>query len=233
MNSEVSPRAIVNSCAEKVSVILDTFRSLYTLRRTSVLMPHIVVSACTIYLIKLPSPSAGPNLAQLLNDLKEMSVNHPLTIRMLRIVLSLGKRWELDLPLEVQRAVGSLSPEAVFPALVGHHPFFQDPRDGHVDVLPARPFPSRPRDSATHAMIPTSNISQGLAFNTSELFWPHFSDQGVPLQAGHENGPMEVTAMLDGRFNDWEQNQREGFKMASPTDPLMRPSNLYDDWAQA
>ncbi|KAI4125686.1 MAG: hypothetical protein LQ347_005276 [Umbilicaria vellea] len=194
---------------------------------------HKVVSACTIYLIKLPSPSAGPNLAQSIKDLKEMSINHPLTIRMLRIVLSLSKRWELDLPLEVQRAVGSLSPETVFPAFVGNHPFFQDPRDGHADVLPVRHIPSQLRDFATHAMNPTSNISQGLAFNTSELFWPHFPDQGVPLQASHDHEPMEITAMLDGRFNEWEQHQREGFKMASSTDPLMRQSNLYDDWAQA
>lgn len=220
MNSEISPRAIVDSCAEKVSAILDTYRSLYTLRRTSVLVPHIVVSACTIYLVKLPSPSAGPSLAQLLNDLKEMSVNHPLTIRMLRIVLSLGKKWQLDLPLGLQRAVDSFSPEAVSPAFVGNQPFFQDPRNGPANVLPIRQLPFQQRDSATHAMISTSNISQGLAFNTSELFWPHFTDQGVPLQASHDNGHIEISAMLDGRFNDWEQSQRDGFKMASCNDPL-------------
>ena len=152
---------------------------------------------------------------------------------MLRIVLSLGKRWELDLPLEVQRAVGSLSPETVYPAVMGSHPFFQDLRDIQANTPPVHRTHHQRRESATDAVMPTSHITQGPAFNTSDLFWSPFPDQGVPLQASHDGGPMEIAAMLDGRFNDWDQYQRDGFKMASPNDALMGQPNMYDDWAQA
>lgn len=149
---------------------------------------------------------------------------------MLRIVLSLGKRWELDLPLEVQRAAGSLSPEAVFPALMGSHPLFQDPRYVHLDTLPGRRVQTQP---AIDDIIPISNISQGPVFNRSDLFWSPFLDQGVPLPIGRDGGPMEITDMLDGRFHDWVQYQRDGFKMVSVADPSMGQRNMYDDWAQA
>ena len=39
--------------------------------------------------------------------------------------------------------------------------------------------------------------------------------------------------MLDGRFNDWDQYQRDGVKVVSSIDALMGQPNMYDDWAQA
>ena len=210
-----------------MSAILDTYRSLYGLRRTSVLMPHIVISACTIYLIKLPSPSAGSHLAQLLNDLKAMSTNHPLTIRMLGIVLSLGKRWELDFPLEVHRAVGSLSPESGLPTLMGNYHYFPDPRDVQQNTPPPQQIQQARRESVIEAVMPTSNATSSPGFNATDFYWSPFLDQGIPLQA------IQDGAMLDDRLNDWDQYQREGFKVVNVGDGLMGQPNIYDDWAQA
>lgn len=162
-----------------------------------------------------------------------MSINHPLTIRMLSIVLSLSKRWELDLPLEVQRIVGSLSPEAVYPAVMGSHPFFQDPQDMQANTPPIQRIQSQRSQPATNAVIPTSAVTQGPTFNTSDLFWSPFPDQAVLLEASHDGAPMEIAAMLDGRFNDWDQYQRDGVKVVSSIDALMGQPNMYDDWAQA
>lgn len=236
LDSNVSPRDICTQSADNVTNLVGIHRNRYGLRRVCVLMTHILLSSCTVHLLNLPSPSATRGLAQGIRDLREMTVNHTFAGRCLRIVIALGKKWGIPLPPEVEQAAAAVTPEAMLPS----------PNSGQLFQPLPTPTPQQPherRHSVPESVMPTSSsfntdnehhsAPSAPATNPTDLFWSPFPDHSMPLQANPESGPMDVTAMLDFRLNDWDQFNRDGFKMASVNDPVLAQPVFYDDWAQA
>lgn len=240
LDSKLSPREICTQSAEAVSSLVTRYRNLYSLRRVCIILAHIILSTSTVHLLNLPNPSATRSLADSVRALREMSMNSAFAGRCLRIIISLGTKWGIKLPSEVQEATATLSPETMLPSPDSGE--FFAPLQPHTD--PHRPNPGR-RHSATEMLMPTatangsSNTSSGTsapsapAANPSDLFWTPFPDHSMPLQVNPEPGPMDIIAMLDIRLTDWEQFNRDGFKMASVTDPVLGQPIFYDDWPQA
>jgi len=236
LHSNVSPRDICTKSAENVSSIIKTYRDYYGLRRVCILIAHVLLSSSTVHLLNLPNPSASQGLAQGIRDLKEMSVNHAFAGRCLRIVISLGKKWGINLPAEVQQATAAVSPETMLPSPTSGQ-FFAPLRNS------PQPQTHQRRHSVTEMVMPTSSPSSNTASapsapsapaaNPTDLFWSPFPGQSMQLQVNPESRPMDITAMLDVRLNDWEQFNRDGFKMATINDPVLGQPIFYDDWAQA
>lgn len=85
----------------------------------------------------------------------------------------------------------------------------------------------------------SNNVSNGTATpslpaaSLTDLFWTPFPDHSMPLQANPESTSMDITGLMDVRLSDWEQFNRDGFKMATLTDPVLGQPIYYDDWAQS
>lgn len=237
LDSKVSPREICTQSAESVSSLVARYRNYYGLRRVCVIMAHVILSSCTVHLLNLPNPSATHSLADGIRALKEMATNSAFAGRCLRIVILLGKKWNIYLPTEVQEATAAISPETMLPSAISGE--FLAPPEQHD---PRRPHNQR-RHSATEMVMPTDSTSSDTSAGTSapsapaanptELFWTPFPDHSMPLQINPESGPMDITAMLDVRLDQWEQFNRDGFRMATITDPVLGQPIFYDDWAQA
>ena len=69
----------------------------------------------------------------------------------------------------------------------------------------------------------------------ADMFWSPFPDFSVPLRAHEQNGPMDISAMLDVPNNDWDQLSRDGFRMAEFGDPILCPpsyGHVNGHWIQ-
>jgi hypothetical protein len=234
LGSEVSPREICARSAESVSSLVARYRDYYGFRRVCVILTHIILSSCTVHLLNLPTPSATHSLAEGIRALREMSINSGFAGRCLQIIISLSKKWGISLPSEVQEAAAAISPDTIF-STPSSEEFF-------APLQQSEPNRHQRRHSATELLMPvpatSNNTSKGTlapsaaAGNPSDLFWTPFPDHSMPLQVNPESGPMDITAMLDVRLNDWEQFNRDGFKMATVADPILGQPIYFDDWAQ-
>lgn len=237
LDSKVSPRDICTHSAENVSSLVARYRDYYGLRRVCVIMAHVILSSCTVHLLNLPTPSASFNLADGIRALREMSINSGFAGRCLRIVLTLSKKWEINLPSEVQEATAEVSPETMFPTPKSDEFFAPLQQDD-----PHRPVYQRSHSATELIMLNPSasnNVSNGTATpslpaaSLTDLFWTPFPDHSMPLQANPESTSMDITGLMDVRLSDWEQFNRDGFKMATLTDPVLGQPIYYDDWAQS
>ena len=86
--------------------------------------------------------------------------------------------------------------------------------------------------------IYTKDVASGFPFSAvknsprpfatpADMFWSPFPDHSVPLQAHQQNGPMDISAMLDVPNNNWDQLSRDGFRVAQLGVPLLGPP-AYD-----
>ena len=87
------PRELLTYCATEISKLMNALRAMYGLRRTSLAVSSILLSASTVHLMNLPSQGAAVQLTQAMRkfapepvrrrdanpppeDLDKMSVNH-------------------------------------------------------------------------------------------------------------------------------------------------------------
>ena len=230
----VSPREICTTCADRIASLLSNYRQLYGLRRVTVLLTHIVLSSGIIHLLDLPNPSAASNLAKSITSLREISANHAFATRCANIIMALARQWNISLPPEVSKAAYDLPLEpGIKPAVAQSSPAkdtYLSPTSDHAqqqqhvnarDVALELPF------------APVKNSPRGV-YNTPDLFWSPFPDQSLPLQAHHHGGPMDISAMLDAS-NEWDQLNRDGFRVAAPNESTLAPlayNQVNGQWTQ-
>ena len=269
-SSSVSPREICTQSANQISALASTYRNIYSFRRVSILVTHILLSSSTIHLLNLPDETAGTFLSQGIQDLHEISTNHPFSNRCLRVVLALAQKWGIELPQQAQEAANASTPESMLSSPISSGHLLSTPYAQGINDIQSRDNQSRStyevqhhnsssnerrlhhyqqqrRESETALVLPitsqhytdnsghhdNSAALSGLSAIPTDLFWSPFPDQSMPLQAqtSQDGGPMDITAMLDMRNNDWDQFNRDGFKMAL-TDPVLNANGLESDWAQ-
>ncbi|CAK4033896.1 Nitrogen assimilation transcription factor nit-4 [Lecanosticta acicola] len=122
------PRDTCTFCANEISSLMNALRAMYGLRRVTLAVVNLVLSASTIHLLNLPSESAAAHLTQGLHDLDAMSVNHRFAARAVDIIRSLSSKWSIALPesaaafaysrLEHPRDVKSPPPSTFFAASI-------------------------------------------------------------------------------------------------------------------
>ena len=221
--SSVSPREVCTQSAENISSLANLHRNLYSLRRACAIMAHCILSASTIHLLNLPSLSASGHLTSDLRHLREMSINHAFAGRCSRIVELLAQKWGIALPDETNQARGRTSAE----------PSSVSPTSTYLFSDPGSASQSRTRRDSMADLLPNLDTSSTPSPSLMDLFWTPFPYQGVPLQGTLDQGPMDISAMLDVRNNNWEQYTRDGFKMANGNDLAMGGPSLTDEeWAR-
>lgn len=234
-NSKISPRDICTSCASTGSSIFGTYRQLYGLRRVPLTATHILLSTSIIHLLDLPNASSAQDLFLSVTCLRGISANHAFAVRSLHIIMALSRKWNIHLPSEVAQIAYDLPPE--IPTSL------PDPQGsgnalGHL---------SSTLDHYQQQNIHTKDVTNGVPFSAvknsprpfatpADMFWSPFPDHSVPLQAHLQNGPMDISAMLDVPNNDWDQLSRDGFRVAQLGDPIFDPpayGHLNDHWTPA
>ena len=224
-NSKVSPRDVCTSCANTISSLISTFRRLYSFRRSTVLVPHIILSSSIIDLLNLPDVTAARNLELGVTSLRESTTNHAFALRCLQILQALSKQWNIQLPVKVPQAAFDITQEL--------------PVNKLHETGAALTWPPAPSSASTYthqqghnkgpaAELPfyaTSNSPQEYPQvpQPVDLFWSPFPDKTVPLQAMQANGPMDISTMVDMNGSGWDQLNRDGFKVADIYDPVLRP----------
>lgn len=112
------PREICNYCATEISSLMNALRGMYGLRRISLSVTVILLSASTVHLLHLPSQTSATHLTQALHDLQAMSVNHRYAGCCIEIIHRLANQWGIALP-ESARAMtpflSTMSQQHAFP----------------------------------------------------------------------------------------------------------------------
>lgn len=213
-NSKISPRDICTSCASNGASLLGTYRHIYGLRRVPLISTHILLSTSIIHLLNLPNSLSAQDLALSITCLRDISANHGFAMRSLHIIMALSQQWNIHLPSEVAQIAYILPPEV--PRSL------PDPQGSantltHLSSLTDH-FQQQHNDHMkdTNSGFPFSAVKNSpRPFTTpADMFWSPFPDHSVPLQAHQQNGPMDISAMLDVPNNDRDQLSRDGFTVA-------------------
>ncbi|KAI9715950.1 MAG: hypothetical protein M1812_005584, partial [Candelaria pacifica] len=229
LDSNVRPRDICTQSAEGISSLLNTYRELYGLRCSCPIIMHIVMTASTIHLLNLPSPSASASLAQGISDLRVMSTNHSFARRCLRIIKTLGVKWEIELPETVQEASIAARAETLPPS-----PISLGATLCSSSSTDSKRTPIQCRQSMTDMHLPFADLRPvSVQPTTEDLLWSPFPDQIMPMPTSppDANGGMEITSMLDLTSCDWDQYSHDGFRMVKGKDPILWQDNMVDPWA--
>lgn len=197
---------------------MGAYRQIYGLRRFPVLATHILLSTSIIHLLKLPNPLSAHDLAL---SLRGITANHAFATRCLDIIMALSRQWNIHLPPEIAQIVYD-SPPAVLMSL-------PDPQEV---AIPLAHWPCVPDLSQHQGNINTKDLANGFPFSavknspklsatSANFFWSPFPDFSVPLQSHQQNGPMDISAMLDVPNNGWDRLSRDGSTMAQLEDQIL------------
>ncbi|THW92568.1 hypothetical protein D6D06_07282 [Aureobasidium pullulans] len=105
------PRELATYCATEISKLMNALRGMYGLRRTSLAVSPILLSASTVHLMNLPSQGAAMQLTQAMQDLDTMSVNHRYASCCLEVINRLANQWGIRLPEGTANLAPFRSPE--------------------------------------------------------------------------------------------------------------------------
>ena len=234
-NSKVSPRDICTSCARNGTSLMGTYRQIYGLRRVPVLATHILLSTSIIHLLNLPNPLSAQDLAFSISSLRGITANHAFATRCLHIIMALSQQWDIHLPSEIAQIAFDSPPEIPMS--------LPDPQG---PAIPLTHLSFVPDLSQQQANISAKDLACGFPFSavknspkpsvtSADMFWSPFPDFSVPLQAHQQNGPMDISVMLDGPNSGCDQLSRDGFRMAQLGDPILSPpvyNHINDQWTQ-
>ena len=106
-------------------VLIERYERLYGLRRACLIIGHCILSACIVFLVDLSAPNATRNLELGLRSLRDITVNHALADRCIKILISLAKKWNLELPPNVKAALDDIGTESKYSPSRNHdsYPF--------------------------------------------------------------------------------------------------------------
>ncbi len=190
---------------------MNALRNMYGLRRVCLAVTSLLLSASTIHLLNLPLEPSTTNLAQALNDLQTMSLNHTFAARCVDIIRSLAGKWNINLPdgsspastfrHDSRRSEFSPTTSTFWAATIPrndsgqssgtsshsrHESPFQAPNGQPQDQQPGPPLFSDP----AMQMDPT---------HMQDLFWTPFPGQTMPIATQNllSGMPMDMSGMED------------------------------------
>jgi hypothetical protein len=95
INSRVSPRDVCSQAADAIITLTRSYDQLYTLKRTPSFVPLVVLTSCTIHLIRASGSSSTLNsFHQGANDLRDMCGCHGFARQALNVLRSLAEQSE-------------------------------------------------------------------------------------------------------------------------------------------
>lgn len=189
---------------------MNALRAMYGLRRVSLAVTSLLLSASTIHLLNLPSEPAGLHLTQGLHDLQAMSINHPFAARCVDIIRGLASKWKITLPEDAvsvirlrnlaQRPRGSPVSSTFFAASIERQESTESgkTRGSSVSSGPRdsafQPPPQPPMSFPNFYCEPQTTLD---ATQSENAFWTPFPLQGVPLASQDFNSLMFEISQMD------------------------------------
>lgn len=113
--SDIRPENIGKRAAKAVSDLLKIYRRNYTLRRSALMMTHILVWTCMTHLHGLPDADYAENLDHEMTDLKIMSENHPFALENITIIQEHAEKLDKVLPPRAAQVVSSVLDHSPIP----------------------------------------------------------------------------------------------------------------------
>ena len=208
MKSNVSPREICMECADSAAGLVAAYRRIYGLRRVPVLLTHVILTSSIIHLMHLPSTSAALHLAEGITSLRETTLCHGFSVRLSGIIVSLAKRWNIQLPAVVEEALAdtaagdpmNLPPEN--PQYSFHTP---DPSQNNTYL-----------ESVVAGHLPMNPLASPLSYAPSgNIYWSPFIDGSVPLQSHTAVSQMDDSGVLHQPVDQWQHLDQYGFEIAA------------------
>ncbi|USW58402.1 hypothetical protein Slin15195_G117210 [Septoria linicola] len=217
------PHDTCTFCANEISALMNALRAMYGLRRVTLAVTSLLLSASTIHLLNLPSEQAAAHLSQALHDLEAMSVNHRFAARAVDIVRSLSSKWNIALPEGAaavavyrmgSRHTGTTSPppSTFFAASIPRElsTGSQRARSGDsVSVAPSAashqdspflpPQQQGPTSAPTFYSDPTTPLDERTA---QTAFWTPFPTQVMPISQ-HDLGLGDFAGLGGQQVQSW------------------------------
>ncbi|KEQ57679.1 uncharacterized protein M437DRAFT_79547 [Aureobasidium melanogenum CBS 110374] len=209
------PRELLTYCATEISKLMNALRAMYGLRRTSLAVSSILLSASTVHLMNLPSQGAAVQLTQAMQDLDKMSVNHRYASCCLEAINRLANQWGIRLP----EATANLAP---FPS--------------------PKPDQAMPNMSLFFTQATLSNESpeshvtppaQSLRHDSCSIFEPSLAAHNMPILPTNSQSSLGVasqhsmhstpvnTTLVQAQMNMWSsfpsQQMSTPMQLQSPT----------------
>jgi hypothetical protein len=212
------PHETCTFCANEISALMHVLRAMYGLRRVTLAVTSLLLSASTIHLLNLPSEQAAVNLTQALQDLQAISVNHRFAARAVEIIRQLSNKWNIVLPeatatitaynIPGPKDVQTQAPSAFFAASIprssssgprmtlGESPSFPPPTPSSRPQAAQHGSTSMPPAFFGDARGADVGAAQGNA-----AFWTPFPAQVMPLVQRDLMQPMMDISQLEDPTN--------------------------------
>jgi len=224
------PREICTYCANEISSLMNALRGMYGLRRISLSVTVILLSASTVHLLNLPSPNAAMHLVQALQDLRTMSVNHQYASLCIEIIGRLADQWGIALPENAKNMTPFRSPDPPRFAAPNMSVFFTQAALSN-DAIDALSGTSQRHDSGS--MYEQSFIQHNYSVlphqpNTLATSRPVMQHMG---SAGHSlhSTPMQTTPVpgSQGIWSTFPQQQMDPTNLNSAEYQMMTDASTY------
>ena len=211
------PHDTCTFCANEISALMNALRAMYGLRRVTLIVTSLLLSASTIHLLNLgQSEQAAAHLSQAVHDLSAISVNHRFAARAVDIIRSLSTKWNISLPesaaaIAVYRmdhggrgdgrtATSSPPPSTFFAASIT-----RELGPGAAQSHQNSPFLQQPpQQRAAPTSVPMFYSDPSTPFDEKSAqtaFWTPFPAQVMPI-AQQEMGLGDFSA-LGGQHTNW------------------------------
>lgn len=219
------PRDTCTFCANEISALMNALRAMYGLRRVTLAVTSLLLSASTIHLLNLPSEESAAHLSQGLHDLEAMSVNHRFAARAVDIVRSLSSKWKIALPesaasvsvyrLAGQREISSPPPSTFFAASIDRKQSSEGKtKSGEISKQesPFEPPGGSGGSQMSHqraqpnTSVPTFYSDPTIpldALQSQTSFWTPFPSQVMPVPQYDMASTMMDLSQLEGQ-QDWQ-----------------------------
>lgn len=235
------PRDTCTFCANEISSIMNTLRAMYGLRRVNLAVVNRLMSSLTIHLLNLPSEPSASHLAQGLQDLQAMALNHQFAARSIEIIGSLAAKWNIALPESVvsipsRNKAGTRQfpspPSSTFWAASIPRKESSDnssKSDSSQRGSPFMPPTSQPSRQDSFPPFYSENSGSSLDLSqTSSAFWTPFPLQNAPVPPQNvlPSMPMDMTPVDSHSGHQWSAFNSPLSQAASHPQQGPSPQNL-------
>ena len=192
---------------------------MYGLRRVNLAVVNRLMSSMTIHLLNLPSEPSAANLAQGLQDLQAMSLNHQFAGRCIDIITSLAAKWNIALPESavavplrgkggIQRQFPSPTASNFWAATIPRKESSDNSSksgSSHRDSTFMAPASQSQRHNSFSPVYSENGQPLDLNNANSNAFWTPFPLQNAPVPPQNvlPSMPMDMSGGVDGHQGQW------------------------------
>lgn len=102
---ELVPREICRMAADNISDIWSQHQRLYNFAGIYMFQVHCLLTACTIHIISIPSPSPTVRFATACTAFQDLSSTCQWAMSAIQILRNLARKWSLILPKDAEAAL--------------------------------------------------------------------------------------------------------------------------------